>query len=167
MVERERQFKNRTLEKGLRTPAEEREQRLAVAQIKEDFAHIQTVNNELARAGLGTQALDFKFVAKSASEIKKCAGRLKYNLVLPEPEGEQSARTNANAVDEAEQLKSSLSALKGLVIKFVNNPMFKVGQVVDVKSAATARADLEQIIEVSDRVRKLSEKLNKAAQKSQ
>ena len=36
--------------------------------------------------------LDAKFVAKSAAEIRKRAGRLKFNLMLPEPEKRANSR---------------------------------------------------------------------------
>ena len=50
---------------------------------------------------------------------------------------------------------------------FVNSPIFEQGKVVDVQVSMKARADLDEIIEVSDRIRKGGEKLKVAAGKSQ
>src|ERR1044072_6650458 len=49
---------------------EQREPRLAFAQISDRFLHLQVVNNDLAKAVAGSEQLDLKLVAKSASEIK-------------------------------------------------------------------------------------------------
>lgn len=163
--ERDRQFNNRTLEKELRKPAEQKEQRLAFAQIKEDYVRIQMINHHLTQAFSGAGVPDLTFVAKSAAEIKKRAERLKYNLVLPKPE-KGFKLPDAHLSAETEKLKTPVSRLSGLIVEFVNNQLFKAASVVDAKESAKARLDLEQIIELSDYVRKSSEKLNKEARKS-
>ncbi|HEX8141323.1 MAG TPA: hypothetical protein VF553_01930 [Pyrinomonadaceae bacterium] len=166
MRERNRVFNNRVVEDELRRPAEQRKPELTIAQIKEDYVRIQLVNKELAQAVATGGVLDLKFVAQSASEIKKRAERLNHNLVLPEPE-DGAKRSQVEAGTEAEQLKSSLSALSQLIVGFVHNPLFRKPGVVDVRDAAKARRDLEEIIKLSEQVKKSSERLNKAAQKSQ
>ena len=154
------------LEKELRRPIEQPEPQLALAQIREDFWHIQIVNKGIAQAVLSGASLDPKFIAKSAAEIKKRAGRLKYNLVLPAPE-KGTKRPKVEIGAEPEQLKSSLSMLSGLILGFVSNPLFQNVNTVDAELSAKARRDLEGIIELSEGIKKSSEKLNKAAQKSQ
>ena len=141
------------------------EPKLALAQIREDFVRIQVVNNDLADAVSRRGALDLKFVARSASEIRKRAGRLKDNLVLPEHESDfvvPEARGSAEA-----QLKSSLVTLSELIQEFVTNPLFEKASLVDLHLAAKARRDLDHIMEVSDRVKKNSAELSRAAQKAQ
>ena len=162
----ERQLILRMLEKQFRSPAERHEPQLALTQIREDFWHIQVVNKDVAQAVLSGASLDPKFIAKSAAEIKKRAGRLKYNLVLPEPE-KGTKRPKAEVGAEPVQLKSSLSALGELILGFVNNPVFKSAGVVDAELSVKARRDLEGIIELSEGIKKSSEILNKVAQKSQ
>lgn len=49
-----------------------------------------------------------------------------------------------------------LSALGGLIIRFVKNPVFKDAGVVDAKDSAQAGRDLQRIIEFSDRIRRSS-----------
>lgn len=156
---------------GLRLAGEVRkkptrpEPKLALAQIREDFVRIQVVNNELADAVSRGGALDLKFVAKSVSDIRKRAERLKDNLVLPEFE---SAFVVPDARGSAEaQLKSSLVTLKELIREFVANPLFEKANLVDLQLAAKARRDLDDIIDVSNRVKKSSAELSKTAQKAQ
>lgn len=163
---RDRQFNLRMLENEARRPVERHEPRLALTQIREDFMRLQAVHNDMAQTVSREGALDLKFIAKSASEVKKRAERLKYNMALPEPEkGTKRPRTEVGA--DPAQLKSSLSALNELIAGFVNNPVFKSAGVVDAELSGKARRDLEGIIELSGGIKKSSEKLNKAAQKSQ
>jgi hypothetical protein len=140
------------------------EPRLALAQIREDFVRIQVVNNDLAAAASRGGALDLEFVARSAAEIKKRAGRLRDNLVLPEYESVfvvPEARGSAS-----EQLKSSLGTLKELIRDFVMNPLFEKADLIDLQLAAKARRDLDDIMELCGRVKKNSAELGKAAEKA-
>jgi hypothetical protein len=111
-------------------------------------------------------ALDFNFIVKSVSEIRTRAARLKENLVLPEPKA-PSERTMPEVGTETHQLKSSLTVLDKLVIEFVENPIFLRPTVVNVPMSAKARRDLEKIIEMCEQIKKSSEKLKKATQKTQ
>ncbi|MFL6208681.1 MAG: hypothetical protein ACJ74W_07495 [Pyrinomonadaceae bacterium] len=166
LSKRGREFNDRVMDRELHRPANPEEERLALAQIKEDYVRIQVVNHDLAQATAhAAGALDLKAVAKCAAEIKKRAGRLKYNLVLPKPGAVANGPEPTGT--EIEQLQSALSTLSDLIVGFVNNPLFKEVNVVDVQSSFKARRDLEQIIALSEHVKKSSEKLDKAAQKSQ
>src|SRR5437016_12135331 len=60
--------------------------RQALAQLQEDFSHLQIANRGLLRAALSNNTLDLKFVSKSVAEIRKRAERLNFNLALPEAE---------------------------------------------------------------------------------
>ncbi|HEX8145112.1 MAG TPA: hypothetical protein VF553_21280 [Pyrinomonadaceae bacterium] len=164
---RQRALDLRMLEESANRPRTvRREPRLALMQIREDFRRIQIVNNDLSQAASSASTLDLKFVARSASEIKKLAKRLKDNLVLPKPENaSEPARAEVGA--EAEQLKSSLSVLRGLIDGFVSNPVFKEPNVIDAQNSFKARRDLEEIIALSDQVKKSSEKMEKLARKTQ
>lgn len=164
--ERELQVNLGMLEGASRRRAERYSPRQIYAQISEDFLRIQVVNSELMQAVSGGGALDPAFVAKSASEIRKRAGRLKENLMLPEPE-KGTERPAVEVGAEAGQLKSALSTLGELIYWFVRNPVFKETNVADVQMLAKARRDLDQIIELSGQVKKGSEKLHKAERPSQ
>jgi hypothetical protein len=166
MNDLEREMNERTLEEQLGTPAARRQQRLSYEQLSEDFKRIQLVNNELVAAASRADALDLKFVLRSAGEVRKLAARLKENLMLPEP-SKGSRRLQAEVGLEDAQLKASLLVLGKLVAGFAHNPVFKEPNVVDAQMSAKARLDLEEIIALSEQVRKSSEKLSKLARKSQ
>jgi len=163
----------RTLERDLlfremqelaaRGPAPRPTRRQPLTQINEDFARIQMVNNALARAVASGEELDLKLVAQAASEIRKRAGRLKENLILPE---NVERRPKGSDVIEPGQLKASLVALDRLIVSFVSNPGFRSVGVVDPRWSVGARRDLEEIIELSARLKKGCEHLHRAAQKS-
>lgn len=162
---RERAFDLRMVEEEARRhpAAPRREPRLDIAQIREDFVRIQVVNYDLSdavsRSGSGG-ALDLKLIAKSVADIRKRARRLKDNMALPETEN-VFERPQMEVGPEVGQLKSSLSVLKKLIIGFVNNPIFREANVVDIQLSAKAKHDLEDIIELSEQIKKSSEKLNK------
>ena len=140
---------------------EQREPRLALAQIREDFLRLQVVNNDLAKAVSGGRELDFNLVAKSASEIRKRAERLKLNLVLPEAvEGAKVPASTPPA--DAEQLRVALSRLDGIVLRFANALHAKGVRRFDAQSSARLRLDLEAIIGLSERVKNSSEKLKRS-----
>jgi hypothetical protein len=163
----------RTLERDLlfremqelaaRGPAPQSTRQTPLTQINEDFARIQMVNNALAQAVASGEELDLKLVAQAASEIKKRAGRLKENLILPSMTED---RTKVPVGIESGQLKAALNTLDRLVISFVTNPGFRSVKVVDPQWSFRARRDLEEIIELSGRLKKSCEHLYKATQKS-
>jgi predicted flap endonuclease-1-like 5' DNA nuclease len=141
---------------------EKREPRLAFAQIREDFVRLQVINNDLAQAVSGGGQLDFKLVAKSASEIKKRAERLKLNLALPEPPADNKPPAAADPADP-EQLRVALKRLDGIVLRFTNALHEKGVRRFDAQSSTRLRIDLEAIIGLSGRVKKSSERLSEAA----
>lgn len=151
----------RLLEQRKSAPRE-RNYDLTYAQIREDYRQLQLVNNALARA-TSAGAHDAKEIERAVAEIRRRAARLRENMALPEPD-EAVRREVAPA--KAERVDHLLIILDNLVMAFVNSPVFEQGKVVNVRQSMKARADLEEIIAVSDRIRKGSERLKAAAQKS-
>lgn len=137
---------------------EQREPRLAFAQIKEDFVRLQVVNNDLAKTVSGGGRLDLKLVTKSASEIKKRAERLKDNLALPDETGGVKIPASAPPAD-LEQLRTALSRLDGIVLRFANTLHAQGIRRFDAEFSARLRRDLEAISSLSERIKKSSEKL--------
>lgn len=158
----EREMTFELAERYHRSGDQHREPRLALGQIREDFLRLQAVNNDLAKSVGGGGQLDLKLVAKSASEIRKRAGRLKLNLALPEAEGGEKSPAAAVPAD-VEQLRVALSRLDGIVLRFANALHAKGLAHLDAVSSARLRLDLEAIIGLSERVKKGSEKLFEAA----
>jgi hypothetical protein len=158
--EQQRQFELQMIEATLERGAEGsgvRKPPLMMLQIKEDFLRIQVIDRKLREASSGKRAFNFTFVAKSVTEIRKRALRLKSNLGLPEPD-ELLARPMIEPVREPDHLRLLLSVLSDSICEFVSNPMFLSAKVVDTRLSARARIDLEHIIELSSELKRSSEK---------
>jgi hypothetical protein len=161
--EREREFALRMVDETRARPERRRDPRPTFALVRDDYVRLQVVNNNLAAAASGT--LDPKFVADSAAEIRKRAERLKANLALPAVAREEG-RAGPAPKGEPAQLKSELAALDALILGFVRNPIFRDARVADARQVSRASRELDDIIEISGRVRKAGEQLAKGAQKS-
>lgn len=164
--ERQRVMATRRVEEGLRRSGErvrreEEEERLALAQIREDYVRIQLVSNELAEAVSKPGEPDLKLVVRSTSEIGKRAERLLSNLALPEMPADME-RVKVPEEGRA-QLQPSLLMLRRLVDRFVRSPLFREVNVIDAQVSTRARRDLEGIIELSDRLKKECEKLDRGS----
>ncbi len=161
---RERSRALDTLEKTVHPPPERPAPRLDPAQFAKDFRLLQVTASELLEATSGVGALDLKLVAKSAAEIRKRATRLGSGLGLPKPEKE-GQRPQPEPIADDEGLRRSVAALGELIYLFARNPVFTQAGVVDAELSLKARRDLDEIIELSGRVKAGSEGLRKAARR--
>src|SRR6266550_4303607 len=144
-------------EQSLKSRKKRRNVQQALAEMQEDFTRLQIVNKSLGRAAIGNSALDLRFVSKSAGEIKKYAERLNTNLALPQPEPGYQPHTS-DPIVTPQQIKSSILRLARVVFRFVDNPFFKEASVVDTELTTKARRDLEEIIKLSEQLKKDSER---------
>lgn len=139
--------------------APEKELRLAYEQLQRDFERIQVINNDfLLEAAKPEGEMDYELILKGADEMQKCAERLRTNLSLPDV----SAGKSSSAERDDLLLKTLLSLLSTQVVGFVNNPMFKSTEVMDVKLAEGAGKNLNAIVRFSDKVRKKAKQLRDA-----
>ena len=164
---RERQLKVLEMERAaakVRTPEEEK---LALAQIAEDYEKIQVVNNKMMAATIPAANPDYARVAEVTAEIKQRASRMKENLRLstPDPRDSEKSPTYKKTQDAA-GLKANLLSLDGSIMSFVKSPIFTNPAVVNVEQAAKASRDLENIIEFSNLINKDAQKLKKVAEKT-
>ena len=134
---------------------------LALAELQEDFTQIQLHNKDLVLTTDKSSVLDAKFVAKEAGEIRKRAERLLSNLALPDAPANGSAAVTEMAADPT-AIKKAIVEMGWLIYGFTKNPMFKEAQVIEAASAEKARRDLDQILELSKRIKASSETLAKA-----
>ncbi|CAN5465386.1 hypothetical protein BH20ACI3_BH20ACI3_40540 [soil metagenome] len=132
-----------------------------IAQVKQDFEHIQVARNGIVRAASGSP-LDFKFISDLTGEIKKRASRLESNLALPDPEGDDKSQKNGGELNEV-QIRGALLKLCNRIESFVKSPLFETPGVIDVQHSAKASGDLNSILELSGSIRKSAERLNKEA----
>lgn len=117
-------------------------------QISDDFRSIQLESNSLREAA-AKDPIDLKIVEASAAKIQKTAARLKTSLLLPEPEADEK-RQEVGEVG----VQTLISALDGVVRRFVTNPIFDEAAVLDIQLAVKARRDLDRVIDLSRAVKK-------------
>jgi hypothetical protein len=136
--------------------ASEREQRLRVEQASEDFTRIQVIADELTGAAAKSQSPDPDWTARRAEELGRRAGRLKGYLTLPALDGAEMRRVKEAAAEEGD-LKTLLARLGASVKSFASNPYLRDPRVVDARRPFDARRDLELVVALSLRVKKLAE----------
>ena len=167
---RDREAALRTKAKAENKRAYERDPKLFIAQIKEDYERIQVLNNELRRAASNAAALDYKRVSTASAEVRKRAARLRENLSFPEAEEDASAAEakaqKPEVVFDAAQMKASLSTLDELIVSFVTNPVFQSSpSVVDAAQATKAGRALRDIIALSADIKRNADRLSKSQDK--
>jgi hypothetical protein len=164
---RERQNKMLEMERDaakVRTPEQEK---LALAQIAEDYEKIQVVNNKMMAATMNAVAPDYARIAEVTAEIKVRANRMKENLRLAKPAANKGEkRSGYKNVQDAAGLKTNLLSLDGSIMSFIKSPIFRNPNVVDVEQAEKASRDLENIIEFSNLINKDAQKLSKPKEKT-
>ena len=137
-------FKKKDLEVGPAT--------INMRQVKRDFEGMQLANNDILVALASNRPLDPKQISADTSRIRRFATALKNQLSLPAPE--ENKTTKEQSVFEG-PLRATLLHLDALIASFVSNPIFKTsGHVVDAQDSVKARRDLDNIINLSDRIRK-------------
>jgi len=150
----------RAMEIGAGTP---KDSKTIMAEVNEDFDRIRAINNDVKTATSSNASLSYKSISDSAVEIKKRATRLKADLTgLPKATAEEKHQKPSVPPDEA-QMRSLLSSLNGVMTSFLSNPVFSDMGTLDNQLALKARRDLEDMIELSEVVKKGAEKLGKRA----
>ena len=162
----ERQFKILEMEREAAKPRTPEEEKLALAQIAEDYERIQIINNKMMGATMSAKVPNYGAIAETTAEIKKRANRVLDNLRLPQPDAEQAAKKSKHKqITDAAQMKVALLSLDETIMSFVRNPIFKNTDVVNVEEAIKLRRELETIIEFSHFVSKDAEKLSTSSEK--
>lgn len=156
----DREFSLRTLGKFKKVDLEVGPRTLDLPRIKRDFEGLQLANNSILSALASKRPLDNRQIGVDVSNIRRRASSLKSQLALPETDSETDVRPNG-PLDQP--LGKALLNLDAYIVSFVSNPVFKSsGVVVDVNHSIQVRRDLENIIVLSERIRKHVNQLNQA-----
>ncbi|HEX6175017.1 MAG TPA: hypothetical protein VF089_13455 [Candidatus Binatia bacterium] len=161
----ERQLKMMEIEREAKEPRSEAAQKLALAQIAQDYREIQIINNKMMGTSMPVAKPNFLTIARTLEEIQKRAARLKENLRLAETK-EKPEADKYKPAQNTKEFKTNLLALDDSIMRLVKNPIFREPDVVNVDESAKARGELEFIIVTSQLIRKDADRLNKAADKS-
>jgi hypothetical protein len=140
------------------TPRSEAERFAALKQVREDFKTIQDVNNRMMSQAWAQDSVDYERTSNMLGEINDRAVRLKTNLALPQPDKIQHKSLDAKG---AREFKSALMVMDHSLMSFINNPVFRERNVVEVNLATQATKDLEDVIAYSASLRKIAGNLKK------
>src|SRR6185295_13250759 len=133
-------------------------------QINEDFQRIQVIHNEIVRMLQPDKGLNYDRLADLTGDMKKRSARLRENLALPEPDKTAAEPAHLETIDEV-HIKKSIADLHDVVVSFVANPIFKNLGVVEPKTIDAATKDLNNLIDISDEIKKEAKTLGKSAKK--
>ncbi|HYJ88688.1 MAG TPA: hypothetical protein VEW46_21660 [Pyrinomonadaceae bacterium] len=148
----EREWLLRTIGKFKKKDLEVGGQSINLQQVKKDFEGMQLANNDILVALASNRPLDPKQISNNTSRIRRFATALKNQLSLPVPDEDKTSKEQS--VFEG-PLRATLLHLDASIARFVSNPIFKsTGHVVDAQHSVKASRDLDNIINLSDRIRK-------------
>lgn len=136
-----------------------------MAEVNDDLHQLQTLTGSIATHAAATdQPLNYQLILADVTEIKKRSVRLRTDLALPQ--GEKDEKRDSFKDAEKGELQPGLAALNKLLDSFLHNPIFSDAGAVDMQLAGKARRDLEDIVVLSDKVRKNAEKRSKLSGKA-
>jgi hypothetical protein len=129
-------------------------------QVQTDFRELQELNNKMMATAWQHETLDYYFLSDMVARIKGKANRLKTNLQLPAASDADKA-VSIPALSNAREFRAALLVLDKTIMRFVNNPLFRTPNTLEVGLAAKARSDLEAVISLSADLKKTAAKLGK------
>jgi hypothetical protein len=138
---------------------EDKAARLALQkQINDDFRELQLANNKLMAEVTARSDFDVRLVSGMLGELNSRAKRLKTNLLLPRTEAKKESLVE---VSSSGQLQTELVVLDRVIVSFATNELFQNRSVVEMDLAKNASRDLDQIVQLTGRLKKAAEKLRK------
>lgn len=133
-------------------------------QIDEDFRRIQVIHNEIVRMFQPDKTPNYDRLSELTDDLRKRTARLRENLYLPESEKTKEKPAHSATIDE-NHVKDNVFALHDLVVSFVANPLFKNLGVIDATVIESASENLENIIDISDEIKREARILGRTAKK--
>ena len=139
-----------SLENAAEDSMDRDERELRRAEIGDDVYYLKGVAGYLARASQSDD-LDLKALATATGQIMKRATRLRSRLALPRSEP-GAAIGELELPTDRPQLRLEIYSLSSMIGEAVQNPLL-TGRMLDVIGSAKARSDLDEIVELSGRIR--------------
>ena len=152
-VEKDPDKRNRAQE--IEVERARRDPQVIMAEVNEDFGRLNAIDEQLKLVIKSPTPADNKKIADSSAEIKRRATRLKANLIFLFTTKEEKRPKNSDPDDE---LNPQLKAMDSVLESFLKNPIFKDVGEIDPQLANRARNDLEDMIKLSDKLKKAAEK---------
>ena len=154
MAQREWQLRN--FGNPSATKEDRRRLEALMAQTEEDFNRMLELHNEIARALAANKPLDYQFVSEATGEIRRRATSIQSNLVLSPPAEELKPIQMPEESTEPD-LKDALVKLCKQIRSFVTNPVIAQPNTINVEQLATAKRDLETVIQLSAHLKREAE----------
>ena len=132
-------------------------------QVSDDFKDLQLLNNKMMADAWSQSELDYKYLAGMIGQIAKRATRLRTNLALPRPSAETKMKNSEEAVSTPKEFKDELLSLDSAVMRFVTNPIFRTTTIIELNLADQASRDLDAVIELCKKLKKVSARLSKSS----
>ena len=107
------------------------------------------------------KGFDYDRLASLSDDMKKRGTRLRTNLALVEPDKDAPQPTHPDSIDDS-HIKKNIGELHDLIVNFVSSPIFKNLGVVDSKVIDSASANLDEIIDKSEEIKKEAKILGKS-----
>jgi hypothetical protein len=149
-----------------REKTRKRDPQEVMAEVNEDLTHLKALSGGISTHAAATdQPLNYHSIVENVTEIKKRSTRLRTDLALPQAEKDEKHDSFKDA--EKGELQPALAALNKLLDSFLHNPIFSDAGAIDMQLAAKAGRDLDDIIVLSEKLRKNSDKRSKAIGKTQ
>ena len=137
--------------RGKKPSAEElKRAALLKAQLKEDLGSLQDEYNALVTKLKANETISAKEAAEIGDRVHLRSERLLKNLNLPVSKPDDATERAAYSNDTNKLLRS----LCAMLFEFITNPMFESPSALDVEAAGKARSTLEELIRLSDHVRR-------------
>jgi hypothetical protein len=155
-----REYQLRNFGKESNAPKDQRQLKALMAQTEEDFTRILTLHNEIARAITTNDTLNYQFVSEATGEIKKRASRVQSSLAL-RLSAEEAAKFEKLDPKKDLPIKDELIRLCNQIRSFVTNPSIENPNTINAEQMTKARRDLEDLIQLSGKIKKDAEKLSK------
>jgi hypothetical protein len=162
-VPRVRDPESQVRSQEIETTREKRDPQLIMAEVNEDFGRLRILDEEIKSALKSMATIDYKHIADSSVEIRKRATRLKANIIFPAPPKDEK---RPKAEEPGDEFGPLLAAMDRRLTSFLTNPIFSDTGSVDVQLANRAKYDLEDIIKLTDKLRKSATKMEKNAARS-
>jgi hypothetical protein len=149
-----------------REKTRKRDPQEVMAEVNEDLTQLKALSGGIStHATAADQPLNYHSLVENVTEIKKRSTRLKTDLALPQ--GDKDEKPDSFKDAEKGELQPALAALNKLLDSFLHNPIFSDAGAIDMQLAAKARRDLDDIIVLSDKVRRNADKRSKTSGKTQ
>ena len=135
-------------------------------EIKEDFEQIQVSQSAIVAAYQKPGKIDYQLISSGAEQITKRGTKLKENLFPPPPKKDDKKKKKDKDKDKdqhedqplvetrriPEDVKTLIADIDNTLALFVANAMFSNTRIVNASDHAKAKADLEHIVALSNKL---------------